>query len=179
MAWITEKGSALYPLFQLVRLGVRGHHRATKRQTSRLSGCSSCPSPNHSTAYVASFDTPADAYEIRRLAGGTDGPGQLPCGHRQRVDEDARAVADVLMFTANASGSGGFRGGFALKHLHTGFFIAANHQAYVLVDSSAFAYSWQMVWALGSKCASWLFSQYSLLGASDRRLAGYARCSSG
>ena len=38
------------------------------------------------------------------------------------------------MFASLApAGLGGFGGGFALKHLHTGFFIAANHQAAVLV----------------------------------------------
>ena len=68
-------------------------------------------------------------HEIGGRAGAPNGPGNLAGGHRQRVDQDARAVANVLMFTPFASPwLRRFGGGFALQHLHARFFIAAEHQ---------------------------------------------------
>ena len=73
-------------------------------------------------------------HKVSGLTGGPDGPSNLAGGHRQSVDQDAGAVADVLMFASLAlAWLGRFSGRFALKHLHAGFFIAADHQTALLV----------------------------------------------
>ena len=73
-------------------------------------------------------------HKVWGLTGGPNGPSNLARGHRQGVDQDAGAVADVLMFASLAPARlGRFSGGFALKHLPAGFFIAADHQPTLLV----------------------------------------------
>src|SRR5713101_1624217 len=73
-------------------------------------------------------------YEIGGLARGPQSPGNLPGGHRQRVDQDARATANILMFAAFAPAwLGRLGGGFAFQHLHASFFITADHQAALLI----------------------------------------------
>lgn len=61
-------------------------------------------------------------HEIAGRAGAPPGPGKLAGSHRQRVDQDARAVADVLMFTPFTSPRlRRLGGGFALQPLQAGF----------------------------------------------------------
>src|SRR5688572_7442208 len=73
------------------------------------------------------------SHKIGGFACGPDGPSNLAGGHHQRVDEDACASANVLVFAAFAlSWPGGFGRRFAIEHLHTAFFVAADHQATVL-----------------------------------------------
>ena len=73
-------------------------------------------------------------HEVSGLPGGPNGPGKLAGGHGQSIDQHPRAVADVLMLASLASARlGGFGRGFALEHLHTSFFIAADHQAPLLI----------------------------------------------
>jgi hypothetical protein len=68
-------------------------------------------------------------HEIDGLTGAPYRPGNLACRHGQRVEEDARAMTQVCMFSAfTPAWLGGFGGRFALEHLHAGFFIAADHQ---------------------------------------------------
>ena len=136
VAWSTEKGSALPTLFQLVRL--KGDLTPPRHQAADVQTPVGVQVIHHPiialhtwSALLRLFEMP---HKIRRLAGGPHGPGQLACGHRQRVDEDARAVADVLRFASLApAGLGRFGGGFAFQDLPTGFFIAAHHQTTVLV----------------------------------------------
>ena len=72
-------------------------------------------------------------HEIGGLTGRPNSPGNLTSGHRQRVDQDPRAVADVLMLASLATAClGGFGGGFALKDLPAGFFITADDQTALL-----------------------------------------------
>ena len=62
-------------------------------------------------------------------AGAPDGAGHRTGGHRQRGDQDTRAVADARMVTPFASPRlGRLGGGFALPHLPAGFCIATAHQ---------------------------------------------------
>jgi len=61
------------------------------------------------------------------------------------------------------AGLGGLGRSFALKHLHTSFFVAAHYQTTVLVGLKRLDVKLDMVWALASKCSSWLFNQYALL----------------
>ena len=78
-------------------------------------------------------------HEIGGLAGASHGPGNLAGGYCQRIDQHARAVADVLMFTSFATARlGRFGGGFALEHLHASFFVAADHQTVLLVGRKRF-----------------------------------------
>src|SRR5947199_3274329 len=73
--------------------------------------------------------------EVRRLAYRTDGPGNLAGGHCQRIDQHARPVSDVLMFSSlTPARLGRFGSGFASMHLHAGFSIAANYQTALLVE---------------------------------------------
>ena len=73
-------------------------------------------------------------HEISGRAGGPNGPGNLAGGHRQSIDQHPRAMADVLMLASLAPARlGGFGGGFALQHLHARLFIAADHQATLVI----------------------------------------------
>jgi hypothetical protein len=66
-------------------------------------------------------------------------PGDVPGGHGQRVDEHARAMANVLVFTTLALPRlGRLRRRCALQHLHTGLFIAADQQPALLVGLQGF-----------------------------------------
>src|SRR4029453_9157514 len=72
--------------------------------------------------------------EVKDLPGGPDGPSDLSGGHDQRVDQHAGTVAYVLMLAAfTFAGLGRFGGGGVLEHLHASFFIAADHQAALLI----------------------------------------------
>src|SRR2546426_11193291 len=74
-------------------------------------------------------------HEIGGLTGHPNSPGNLTSGYRQRVDQDPRAVADVLRLASLATAClGGFGGGIALKELHAGFFITADDQKGLLVE---------------------------------------------
>jgi hypothetical protein len=73
-------------------------------------------------------------HTIDGRAGAPDSPGHVTGGYRQRVDQHARAVADVFMLASLMPARlGGFGGGLALEHLHAGFFIAADHQTALLM----------------------------------------------
>ena len=72
--------------------------------------------------------------KVRRLPRGPQGPGNVARGHGQRVDQHPGATAAVRVFTSLApAGLRRFGGRFALKHLHTSFFIAADDQAALLI----------------------------------------------
>src|SRR5881397_980032 len=110
VAGITEKGSALHTLFQLV--GLKGYLTPLRHQAADVQTPVSVQVVHHPIIALHTWQAVISLFEmhhkISRLAGGTHGPGQLACGHRQRVDEDARAVADVLMFASLApAGLGG------------------------------------------------------------------------
>src|SRR5215831_21330351 len=72
--------------------------------------------------------------KVRRLPRGPQGPSNVPRSHSQRVDQHPGAMADVLVFTSLAPARlSRFGGRFALQHLHTGFFIAADEQVALLI----------------------------------------------
>src|SRR5712691_2495550 len=136
VAWITQKGSALHAFFELLRL--TGHlappsHQATDVQTPV--GVQVVHDPIITFHAWQVLISPLEmGHEIGGLTGGTDGPSELARGHRQGVDQHPRAMADVLMFTPFAPARlCRFGGRFALEHLHAGLFIAANHQAALLI----------------------------------------------
>src|SRR6185295_2736757 len=73
-------------------------------------------------------------HEIGGLPGGPKGPSDVACGHGPGMDQYPRTMADVLMVTPFAPARlGRFGGGFALEHWHAGLFVAAHHQAAVLL----------------------------------------------
>ena len=73
-------------------------------------------------------------HEISGLLGGPKDPSDVARGHCQGMDQYPRTMADVLMFTPFAPvWLGRFGGGFALEHLQAGLFVAANHQAVLLI----------------------------------------------
>src|SRR6266566_1438136 len=136
VAWITEKGSPLPTLFE--RVGLKGSLTPPCHQAADVQTPVGVQVVHHPIIALHTWQAVISLcemhHEIRRLAGGTHGPGQLACGHRQRVDEDARTVAAVCMFASlTPAGLGGLGRSFALKHLHTSFFVAAHYQTTVLV----------------------------------------------
>lgn len=85
---------------------------------------------------VSSFEM---GHEIRGFASPSNRPSNLASRDRQGVDQNSSAMADVLMFATLATARlSRFCGGFALAHLHTGFFIAADQQAALFVGFKRF-----------------------------------------
>jgi hypothetical protein len=73
-------------------------------------------------------------HEISGRSGAPKGPSDVARGHGQGIDQPPRTMADVLMFTPFAPARlGRFGGGCALEHWHAGLFIAAHHQAALLI----------------------------------------------
>ena len=136
VAWIAQKGPALRPFFELS--GFKRHLAPARHQAADIQTPVGVEVVHHPIVTLHTGQALVRllqmGHEIGRFAGAPDRPGNLTGGHCQRVDQHARAMADVFMFTSlTPTRLGRFGGGFALQHLHAGFFIAADHQAVLLV----------------------------------------------
>src|SRR5882724_158813 len=136
MAWITQKGPAFRSLFELLRC--KGHLAPASHQAADSETPMGIQVVHHPIIALHAWQLFIGLLKMRHkvsgLTGGPDGPSHLARGHRQRVDQDSGAVADVLMFASLAPARlGRFGGRFSLKHLPAGFFIAADHQTALLV----------------------------------------------
>jgi hypothetical protein len=132
VAWIAQKGLALRALFEFV--GLKRYLTPACHQAADVETPVGVEVVQHPLILLhvrqALVHVLKMGHEIGGRAGAPDGPGNLARRHHQRVDQDARAVADVLMFTPFTSPwLRRFGGGLTLQDLHASFLIAAEHQA--------------------------------------------------
>jgi hypothetical protein len=128
--WITPKRPALGARFEL--FGRTRHLAPTRPQATDVQapvGLQVIHAPiitlHPRQALVSLLEM---SNQVGGLPGGTDGPGHLPCGHGQRVDQHWGTMTHVLVCTPLASPRWCRLGGrLALQHWPAGFCIAADH----------------------------------------------------
>src|SRR5438132_12252625 len=127
VAWIAQKGLALRPLFELLRR--KGHLAPASHQATDIETPMGIQVVHHPIIARHAWQLCISLLEMRHkvwgLTGGPNGPSHLARGHRQGVDQDAGAVAAVLMFASLAPARlGRGRGGCPRKPLAGGRFRA-------------------------------------------------------